>query len=329
MSREVVVSVLMPVHNAMHTIENAVHSILNQSFRAFELVIVDDGCTDKTISVIETIKDARIKLIRLGAKKGIVDALNIGLTHCHGKYIARMDADDWSYPTRLEDQVNFLKNNKEVGVCGCWFVVNNNRLAALPVAHEGLKYRLMNTNCFHHSGVMFKAELTHKLKPFYNPEFVYTEDLALWMNLIKITQFANIPKTLLWVNQGNGTHQKNLAKSGTDNTILRKQYLTWLFPSVPDLDAQFLAEQLNRIAPQIISKATFQKLITQFDKLFAEDNSPYLIEALNQAVWFKLASNAPKSLQWISLVWGKKYYHLKWWHPFWLVVKPIYFRATS
>src|SRR3989344_1491738 len=99
------VSVIMPVFNAELTIASAIKSILRQKYSEFELIIIDDGSTDKSIDIVHSFYDKRIKTIRLQHHQGISVALNSGIKQARGIYIARMDADDIAYPKRLLLQV--------------------------------------------------------------------------------------------------------------------------------------------------------------------------------------------------------------------------------
>ncbi len=113
------VSVILPFYNAENTLESAIKSIMNQSFHDFELLLIDNNSTDRSFSIskswVET--DSRIHLLK-EEKQGVANAMNCGLKNARGKFIARMDADDVSMPRRLEKQVQFLKNNPEIGFVG-------------------------------------------------------------------------------------------------------------------------------------------------------------------------------------------------------------------
>lgn len=110
------VTVLMPAYNAEKYIETAIESILNQTYKDFEFIIVNDCSTDSTLDIIERYakQDKRIKIISNKENQKIAQTLNNGLKEAKGKYIARLDADDWSYPERLEKQVNFMEENPDV-----------------------------------------------------------------------------------------------------------------------------------------------------------------------------------------------------------------------
>ncbi len=115
-----IVSVLMPVHNVESTICECLESILAQTVSNFEMVVVDDGSSDSSRIILEdyATHEKRIKLI-CTEQQGIVKALNLGLKNCNGNYIARMDGDDVMHPQRLEQQIEFLKQDPSLDLIGC------------------------------------------------------------------------------------------------------------------------------------------------------------------------------------------------------------------
>ena len=119
MDRELV-SVLMVNYNRGTTIGESIKSVLAQTYTDLELIIVDDGSTDDSCSVIESIKDPRIKLYRLEQNEHISHATNYGFQKVTGAYLARIDSDDVWYPQKLEKQITFLKNNPEYKICFAW-----------------------------------------------------------------------------------------------------------------------------------------------------------------------------------------------------------------
>jgi glycosyltransferase involved in cell wall biosynthesis len=112
------VSVILPCFNAASSIRSSVQSILDQTFKDWELIVVDDASTDHTIDELNDITDKRIKLIRLGKNSGYPVAMNEGIARANGKYIARMDADDVSASTRLQEQLKTLELNPKASFCG-------------------------------------------------------------------------------------------------------------------------------------------------------------------------------------------------------------------
>src|SRR3990167_11352409 len=131
------ISVIMSVYNGMPHLEQAVESVLEQTYKNFEFIIVDDASSDDTLKYLKSLKDKqslrsssfdelrtaglkRIKLIENKKNLGLAASLNIALRQAQGDYIARMDADDISYPERLNTQLKYLERNKEIDLCGSW-----------------------------------------------------------------------------------------------------------------------------------------------------------------------------------------------------------------
>lgn len=114
--RRVKVSVLMPVYNSQRYLKTSIESILGQTFQDFEFIIIDDGSTDGSWKIIEKCKqkDERIVALRNKQNIGTSRTLNRGLSIATGKYIVRMDADDWSYPERIEKQYEYMQKHQNV-----------------------------------------------------------------------------------------------------------------------------------------------------------------------------------------------------------------------
>ncbi len=218
LNKNVEVSVLMSAYNSENFIEDAIESILNQTYINFEFIIVDDGSTDKTLSIIKSFKDKRIKLIQNSKNLGLTKSLNIGLEIAEGKYVARMDADDICKLDRLFLQLNFLKNNPDVGVLGTDITFINEtgkkfesvaKLKKLktrnlisyfinkqkPKTHNLCVWYLLFKNCFYHPTVMFNKEIIINSGGYKARR---SEDLDLWIRLYNKTKFANLKTPLLY-----------------------------------------------------------------------------------------------------------------------------------
>ena len=109
------ISIVMPMYNSANYIQNSIQSILSQTFRDFELLIIDDGSVDNSIELVCKISDSRIKLHQ--NKHDFIGSLNLGLNLSGGKYIARMDSDDIMHPDRLKIQYAFMEENPEIDIC--------------------------------------------------------------------------------------------------------------------------------------------------------------------------------------------------------------------
>jgi glycosyltransferase involved in cell wall biosynthesis len=201
--------VIMSVYknDRLKFVTESVQSILQQTFTDFDYYIVFDGPVSPDIdNYVSSIKDSRISLFRREKNEGLAVVLNFLLTLILKKpeysYVARMDADDVSMPSRFEKQRNFLSVNKEIAIVGCWYEEINEsgkHLSdrRLPVNHEDLKKRYITGTPFAHPSVMFRRELIERAG-FYPTDTVLMEDNALWGKALKSgLQFANIPEFLL------------------------------------------------------------------------------------------------------------------------------------
>lgn len=198
------ISVVMSVYNSEEYLADAIDSILNQTFTNFEFVILNDGSTDKSLSIIESYmgEDERIVLISR-ENKGLPSSLNEGISIAKGKYIARMDADDISLPERLQTQFDFMESNPEIGVCGAWAYLFRdkpvrNNIIKHPEDHGSLIIRLLFSVCFVHPTVLIRRSVLDGLNYVYNKNFNNSQDYELWSRLAGITQFYNIQNPLLF-----------------------------------------------------------------------------------------------------------------------------------
>jgi glycosyltransferase involved in cell wall biosynthesis len=197
------ITVLMPAYNAENYIAEAISSVLKQSFTPFELLIVNDGSTDRTVKIIQSFKDPRIVLIQQ-ENKGISAALNSGLKHARAPYIARFDADDICYPDRLKVQYDFMTAHPDYQIIGSaadYIDAEGNYIFTQhPAAHlneelQDLKYNICP---FIHSSVFYRKEVI-TAKGGYN-EHAYTyEDHFLWVNILNSTKACNLSQPLLRV----------------------------------------------------------------------------------------------------------------------------------
>lgn len=198
--RAVSVSVLMPVYNGEKHVAQAVESVLNQTYKNFEFVIIDDGSTDKTERIIRSYKDKRIRYLKNPTNQGIVKSLNRGIDLANGKYIARMDADDICLPRRIETEYLFLESNKKIGVVGTWIkgIGFQKTTFSYDAKSTDIKCGLLFEVPFAHPAVMIRKNVLTKYHIRYSDKYKYVEDYALWVKLKDITEFANIPEMLLY-----------------------------------------------------------------------------------------------------------------------------------
>lgn len=213
------VTVLMPVYNAASYVAEALESILNQTYRDFEFLIIDDGSTDQSSQIISSYDDPRIRFHINDQNLGITRTLNNGLDLASGEYIVRMDADDISLPNRLERQVAFMDSNPDVGVCGTWFETFGESVdvCRIPVAPEDICAHLLFHNMLAHPAVCFRHQAFIEKGLRYDEQYLYAEDFQLWQRASEHFPIANIAEVLLRYNihLGSISHTKQDVQAKT------------------------------------------------------------------------------------------------------------------
>jgi glycosyltransferase involved in cell wall biosynthesis len=197
------ISVLMPVYNGEKYLKEAIQSILSQSFKDFEFIIVDDGSKDKSWEIIQEYKkiDKRIIPIKNSENLRTSKTLNRGLREINGKYMVRMDADDWSYPDRLEKQFMYMEQNEDIGVSGGTIEICNQNLEVLnkrryPLTDKEARDIIFRYSPFAHPATIWKTSVIKKAGG-YNENIPLSQDYELYFRIGKLAKFGNLPDTIL------------------------------------------------------------------------------------------------------------------------------------
>lgn len=193
------ISVIMPAYNAELFIGEAIESILSQTFSDFEFLIYNDGSKDKTHEIISSFKDERILYKKVEDNAGYLKLLNCGLLSARGRYIARMDADDISFPNRLEQQYKYLEKNPQVGICGSSieFIGQQSGVERRPNTFDEIQFQLFFGCPITHPTVMMRTDLIRKNKLFYKQEYYYAEDHYFFVEAARYFKIVNLPEILL------------------------------------------------------------------------------------------------------------------------------------
>ena len=269
----------MSVYNGEKCLKEAVESILSQTFRDFEFIIVNDGSTDGTSSMLAHYqqKDTRIRLYNQG-NRGLIASLNRGCELACGKYIARMDSDDVSLPERLGKQLEFMESHPEIGVLGTGIKIINEKGRALlnqnwryPASPRVMGWFLLFGACVAHPSVMMRRDIIRQLG-FYQPEALYVEDYDLWTRANSVTQIANIPEILLRYRFWDGSicSQHRLTQRRNTANIMHRMIVQLLRSDVP----VEMVSTLQRMCADA-SLDTFQQ-IDQMDSLIRQLYRAYL-----------------------------------------------------
>lgn len=197
------VSVLMPVHNGARFLEVSVNSILAQTVGDFELIIVDDGSTDKTSIILSNFAttDSRIKLLHNRSCQGISVALNQAVRLACAPLIARMDADDWAHESRFALQIESFQRSPGLVVCGSNATHVDEQMrplfhTVLPLSDWDIRCATLFENPFVHSAVMIKADAFRRIGG-YNESFSTTQDYELWARLMAHGKVRNLEDSLI------------------------------------------------------------------------------------------------------------------------------------
>lgn len=211
------ISVVMPVYNAEKYLNEAIDSVLNQTYSNFELIILNDKSTDSSKAIIESYlaKDSRIVFIDKETNVGPANLRNEGFDLARGTYIALLDADDIAKPTRFEKQIAVLKNNSEIGVCGTWFTTfgdkEKSKVIQHPEKHNQIKVNFLIDCTIGNSTAFFRKEILGDIR--YDKEYVPVEDYHLWSRLIVKTHFYIIQESLVDYR----IHDSNISQTKIDN----------------------------------------------------------------------------------------------------------------
>jgi glycosyltransferase involved in cell wall biosynthesis len=192
------VSVLMPIYrtNKEH-LQEAIESILSQTFKDFEFLILDDCPDDDRQDIIKLYKDERIKYFKNEKNLGITPSRNKLIDMAKGEYLAVMDHDDISLPTRFEKQVAYLDEHQDVGVVSSSIkLLVKNIIHANPIESYDIKMALIRVCSMVHPASMIRKSILTDNNIYYEERFSPAEDYALWCRLIPFTNFYNIPEVL-------------------------------------------------------------------------------------------------------------------------------------
>ena len=189
MTEPIMISVLMGVYNSERYLASSISSILLQTYKNFEFIIVNDGSTDKSAEIIEkfALKDSRIKVINHD-NKGLTKSLNIAARHAKGKYLARQDADDISLPRRFKTQINYLKKHPDVKVLGTSnFMMDDNgkviNIFLRPRTTEKIKEYMPVGNQLCHGSVLMDKKFFFDING-YDENYRFAQDYELWFRIL-------------------------------------------------------------------------------------------------------------------------------------------------
>lgn len=296
------VSVVLPVYNSEDYISQALESILDQTYSNLEILIINDGSNDETLSLLKGYTDKRIRIINNERNKGLIFSLNRGLCEVQGEYIARMDADDISLPTRIKEQVTFLELNPHIGVCGTWMESFGkvNSFHQLPVENDDIKLRMLFKCSFFHPTVMIRNSLLKINGVKYKENYKHAEDYKLWTDLYDKTGFYNLPKVLLKYR----THNENVSVKNKKEQIvnsekIKQELLTFLCPRLTKKETEICRKAIEEKALAVSELKLLEHIIVELLKVNKEKellSDRLLTVFLKQKYWLAHTNNTNSGL---------------------------------
>lgn len=234
-----VISIVLVFYNAEQYIKEAIDSIMNQSFKDFELLLVNDGSTDKSVSFVNEYKDKRIHLIH--NNHDYIKSLNLGLKKTRGKYIARMDADDIMHPDRLLIQYSLMEDKPEIDFCSSWCTLFTEKRGRTFVC-KNLSGKvvdplvsMLQTNIFIHSSMMFKTEFIKRNKLKYLC-YNHTEDYKMWIEAAKLGAVFFVEPQVLLYHRGHKQQVCNKYSEMQESNCIRikEEIMEYLLSLIPE-----------------------------------------------------------------------------------------------
>ena len=305
---EYLLSVIMPVYNAQPFIVASIKSILNQSYRNIELIIINDASTDNSLAEILSVKDKRIKLFSNEENRGIVFSRNKGLKLAKGDFIGMMDADDIALPEKFEKQISFLLENPTYGMVGSWVDFIDEKGDAIPggwkltASVEMIPSIMLFKNYFLQSAVLYRKECINSFSFTHGLDIL--EDYAIWNEIIKEFKAWNIQEPLVKyrLHSGSVTQSKKAEMFIKEKHVFQKQFQQLgIEASDEELDLHLMIKHNQEITSIRLLKSMEQwllKILKQNETKIAYD--PKMLSRVVFNRWLKVFTKA-KALHIFSL----------------------------
>jgi glycosyltransferase involved in cell wall biosynthesis len=270
------VSVLLAVHNDARFLREAVESVLRQELADLELIVIDDGSTDETPSVLEQVHDTRLVVLRNDAQSGLAESLNRGLEQAGGAYVARLDADDVALPDRLERQVARLRADSRTAIVGSAVVDldeqgRRGRTHVLPRGGRPVRWHALFSSPFFHPTVLFDREAltSHGLR--YDPSFEESEDYDLWTRLLAFADGDNLPEPLVLKRIHGG--QASVRRRELQESFQQRVAVREIAQVAPDIDAELAWRAGARKRAPRGARRELLRLLVAFERQYGRDGA--------------------------------------------------------
>jgi glycosyltransferase involved in cell wall biosynthesis/GT2 family glycosyltransferase len=234
------VSVLLAVHNDARFVSEAVSSVLGQTVRDLEVVVIDDASTDATAEILGRFDDSRLIVVQVSDRAGLAASLNLGLERASGRYVARLDSDDVARPDRLERQLARMQNGAPVAVVGSGITdLDENGVPGqthlLPQGSTPLRWHALFSSPFFHPSVLVDRAVLEQHGLRYDPSFLESEDYDLWTRLFAVADGDNLRDALVLKRVHAG--QASLRRADVQESFARRIALREIARVAPGLSA--------------------------------------------------------------------------------------------
>lgn len=318
------VSVLIPCYNVERYVEESIKSILKQTYRNLEIIAINDCSTDRTGELLQAMaaKDSRVSVFTNEKNLKLIQTLNKGILLCKGDYIARMDADDISLPTRIEKEVAFLEKHTDHDIVSTQFYAfrsenpNKKDLNHSPTHDRELRGYMLFRSGICHPAVMIRKRVFSELGLKFEPEYLHVEDYALWSEAMYKTKLGNLSEPLLLYRvhkqQVSSLHEelqtenkKKVFKIHCKHLGLpTNDYFINIYTSVAEcVPLQSSFDYLDKCEAFMTSLLKLNK-----DKDFCDEN--YLVKLLS-LTWLRLCANSRLGLKVIKKMKASSLYNEK------------------
>lgn len=260
-------SVIMSVYNDEEYVAEAIDSVLSQTYKDFEFIIVDDGSTDTTSKILESYesKDSRIKVL-YQKNQGLTKSLNNAIKIAQGSYIARMDSDDISHSLRFEKQILFFQEHQEYALVGTNIIKIDKdgkkiETNTTSYSYEEIVKTFEQRNCIAHGSVMLNKLLLGE-KLHYDETFLYAQDFKLWAEIAKEYKICNLKESLYSLR----VHEKSISKKKIEQQSIYAAVVAYEFQNhkkIVDISKELKRDRKLRKKVGIILLMNFQPLLAR------------------------------------------------------------------
>lgn len=304
------VTVFIPVYNVELYIRECLNSIVNQTYANIEILIIDDGSTDRSVEIIKEFKDERIRLLYNGSNKGLPYTRNRGILEAKGKYLALMDSDDISLKNRINKQVDFLEKNNDIDVVSsniltfpCGLLKNIVRYIRCifnkSISEEEVKISLLFSNIISNPASMIRMETIKNLGLSYNDKCFVAQDYDFWSKLSKNNKIYILKDTLLKYRFGHMnitkiSSQKNLEKRNEIINNIKVDLLDYYGFNISETNKNIFLELFSEIPFNFGYNCNLKNSKIMINELLSINNeklifdSEMLVKVINRNIYSKI-----------------------------------------